>query len=193
MKKIFNFIVAIVACVMMTSCIERIDAGYEGVQVDLTGDNKGEGTSLVTGWILYWPGSSKIYEYPTFVHTIDYNPIETTSKDGTKFIVDPTISVRIEPGKSPFLIKKYRKSGPDIVKIINEDLRAHVVDAAIKVFNKFTADSIISNRAIIDKELDDRVRDMLSNEGFILEQLTPGIKYPKSYEDAINAKNEAEC
>ena len=28
-------------------------------------------------------------------------------------------------------------------------------------------------------------------EHFILEQLTPGIKYPESYEAAINAKNKA--
>ena len=31
----------------------------------------------------------------------------------------------------------------------------------------------------------------LAIEGFHLEQLTPGIKYPKSYEDAIDAKNKA--
>ena len=41
------------------------------------------------------------------------------------------------------------------------------------------------------KALEDRVRIAFDAEGFDLQQLTPGIGYPASYEAAINAKNNA--
>ena len=96
--------------------------------------------------------------------------------------------VKIEDGKSPVIFKKYRKK---LDEVIDGSLYIYVKDAARIVFNQFTADSIISNRAMVDKAFDSRVRETLEREHFVLEQLTPGIAYPKSYEDAINAKNKA--
>lgn len=189
MKKFFGLILAIVAMCTMSSCVERIDAGYEGVKVSLSGDDKGSGSSLVTGWVWYSPWSSRIYEYPLFVQTVDYEPFDINSKDGTKFIIDPSMSVRIQPGQSPFLITKYKKE--DLSEVINTALLLHVKEAARNVFNRFSADSIVSNRSLVDKAFDEYVRNSFAKEGFVLEQLTPGIKYPKSYEDAINAKNVA--
>ena len=48
MKKIYLFLVALVA--LVTSCgYERIDAGYEGIKVNLYGDGKGvDDVSMVT-------------------------------------------------------------------------------------------------------------------------------------------------
>ena len=180
---------ALIAMCGMTSCVERIDAGYEGMKVNLAGSDKGvDDVALVSGWVFYSPFSTKIYEYPTFAQTVDYEPFEVNSKDGTKFTIDPSMVCKIEDGKSPQILKKYRK---DIDKVINSSLRICVVDAARNVFNRFTADSIVSNRTMVDKAFDEQVRIAFAKEGFRLEQLTPGISYPKSYEDAINAKNVA--
>lgn len=57
MKKILlNFIVAVIACMSLTSCLyERIDAGCEGIYVNLYGDDKGVGeVSLCTGAVWYY-------------------------------------------------------------------------------------------------------------------------------------------
>ena len=96
--------------------------------------------------------------------------------------------VKITDGKSPAIFRKYRKP---LEEVINGSLYIYVKDAARVVFNKYTADSIVSHRELVDKALDDYVRATFTREGFTLEQLTPGIAYPKSYEDAINAKNKA--
>lgn len=188
MKKFFGFIVAIIGIFTIMSC-ERIDAGHEGILVNLYGDSKGvDNVSLCTGVVWFNPLTHKVYEYPTYAQTIDYEAFEVNSKDGTKFTIDPSMIVKIEDGKSPVIFKKYRK---DLKDVINGSLRIYVVDAARNVFNRFTADSIVSNRTLVDKAFDEQVTKAFEKEGFKLEQLTPGIAYPKSYEDAINAKNKA--
>ena len=191
MKKfLFNMILACVMCLGFASCgYERIDAGCEGILVNLYGDDKGVGdVSLCTGAVWYNPITKDVFEYPTFVQTVDYEPFEVNSKDGTKFTVDPSVLVKIEDGKSPLIFKKYRR---DLSDVINTTLYVYVRDAARIEFNKYTADQIVSNREAVDKSFEERVRKSFASEHFILEHLTPGIGYPKSYEDAINAKNKA--
>lgn len=187
--KLSLLLVALVAILPMQSCCERIDAGHEGILVNLYGDDKGVGEiSMCTGMVWYNPFTKQVFEYPTFAQTIDYEPFEVNSKDGTKFTIDPSMIVKIEDGKSPVIFKKYRKK---LNEVIDGSLYIYVKDAARIVFNQFTADSIISNRALVDKTFDNQVRNAFAKENFVLEQLTPGISYPKSYEDAINAKNKA--
>ncbi len=170
------------------SC-ERIDAGHEGIKVNLYGNEKGVGeVSMCTGMVWYNPYTTQVYEYPTFAQTIDYEAFEVNSKDGSKFSIDPSMIVKIEDGKSPAIFKKYRK---ELKEVINGSLYIYVKDAARIVFNKYTADSIVSHRQEVDKAFDEYVRTAFAKEGFVLEQLTPGIAYPTSYEEAINAKNKA--
>lgn len=186
---IVSAIVLILFLLFVPVSCERIDAGHEGIKVNLYGDNKGVGdVSLCTGMVWYNPYTTQVYEYPTFAQTVDFEPFEVNSKDGTKFTVDPSMIVKIKDGESPLIFKKYRK---DLQDVINGSLYIYVKDAARIVFNKYTADSIVSYREMVDKSFDEYVRNAFAKESFTLEQLTPGISYPKSYEDAINAKNKA--
>lgn len=182
-------LITLIALIFAPVSCERIDAGHEGIKVNLYGDDKGIGeVSMCTGMVWYNPYTTQIYEYPTFAQTIDYEAFEVNSKDGSKFRIDPSMMVKIADGKSPVVFKKYRK---ELQEIINGPLNIYVKDAARIVFNKYTADSIVSHRQEVDKSFDEYVRSAFAKEGFVLEQLTPGIAYPKSYEDAINAKNKA--
>lgn len=189
MKKFLTMMaMAFCLAVGFSSC-ERIDAGHEGIMVNLYGTDKGvDGTSLVTGMVWYNPWSTAIYEYPTYVQTVDYPPFEVNSKDGSKFVVDPSALIKIKDGGSPAVFKKYRKNLSDV---INHSLFVSIKDAARIEFNNYNADEIVSKRSEVDKSFEDRVRLALEAENFELQQLTPGIAYPKSYEDAINAKNKA--
>lgn len=192
MKLIKKFLTLLVACsamVGMSSCAERVDAGHEGILVNLYGNDKGvDDISLCTGMVWYNPFTEQVFEYPTYAQTVDYPSFEVNSKDGTKFTVDPSLIIKIADGKSPAVFKKYRTH---LDTIINRTLFVYIKDAARIEFNKYTADSIVSGREKVDKSFEESVRKALAKENFILEQLTPGIKYPKSYEDAINAKNKA--
>lgn len=191
MKK-FNLFFAMMLAVLslsLTSCYEKIDAGHEGIKVNLYGSDKGvDDVSLVTGIVWYNPWTTTIYEYPSFVQTVDYEPFEINSKDGSKFLVDPSALIKIKDGKSPVIFKKYRK---DLNEVIAKTLYVSIKDAARIEFNKYNADEIVSKRSEVDKSFEDRVRAAFEAENFELQQLTPGIRYPKSYEDAIDAKNRA--
>lgn len=189
-SKIIFILITVIAVFSLTSCgYERIEAGYEGIKVNLYGDNKGvDDVTLVTGAVWYNPITTAVYEYPTFVQTVDYPAFEINSKDGSKFTVDPSALIKIKDGQSASIFRKYRK---DINEIIENTLYVFMKDAARIEFNNYNAEEIVSMRSAVDKSFEDRVRAALDSEGFELKQLTPGIAYPKSYEEAIDAKNKA--
>lgn len=172
-----------------TSCVERIDAGCEGIKVSLYGDNRGIGdVNLVTGWVWYAPWSTQIYEYPTWVQTIDYEPFSINAKDGPLFTIDPNINIKIEDGKAPQVFKKYRKTLDEIIK---GPILKYIKDACRTEINKFTTDSIVSNREAVENAIEKRLVANLKKEGFILDQFTSGLSYPQSIIDAIDAKTKA--
>lgn len=74
-KFLIGLLIAFMGMISLSSC-ERIDAGHEGIKVSLYGDDKGVGeAALVTGRVWYNPFTTEIYEYPTYVRTVDYAPL----------------------------------------------------------------------------------------------------------------------
>lgn len=172
----------------LTSC-KRIDAGHEGIKVNLFGNNKGvDEISLVTGWIFFNPLTQKVYEYPTFVQTVDYPAFTVNAKGGLAFQMDPTVSLKIIDSKTPEIFKKYRLPLNDI---LNTTLYAVVVNACRIQINNFTPDEITSNRDSIERAIENQLRIELESENFYLERLTTGLTYPQSIQDAIAAKDKA--
>ena len=110
MSKFFVIISIVMLSFSLTSCYERIDAGCEGIKVNLYGDDKGVGSiNLCTGAVWYNPITTAVYEYPMYVQTIDYPAFTVNAKDGSEFVVDPTININPIAGTSPIIFKKYRK------------------------------------------------------------------------------------
>ena len=65
MKKILSFLAIVIA--IASSCT-RIDAGHEGIKVNLYGSNKGvSDVELVTGMVFFNIFTEAVYEYPTFI------------------------------------------------------------------------------------------------------------------------------
>lgn len=188
-NKFLGFLMALVAMFVMSSCAERVDAGHEGILVNLYGDDKGVGeVSMCTGMVWYNPFTESVYEYPTYVQTVDYEPFTINAKDGSEFTVDPTVSLKIVDGKSPAVFKKYRK---DLNEVINGTLYNYVKNAFRIQLNNFTTDYIVSNRDSIEKAIERYLETDLLKENFQLEQLTSGLNYPETIVKAVNAKNEA--
>lgn len=181
-------IIILLATIVTYSCT-RIDAGYEGILIKQYGTDKGvQDVTLVTGRVTYNPWTEDVEQIPTFVQTADYDPFKVNAKDGSEFIVDPTISLRIIKGNSPAIYQKYRK---DLDEIIATTLYNYVKDAFRIQFNKFTTDDITGRREEFENNVQTYLVGQLEKEGFHLEQLTSGLKYPDVIVNAINAKNEA--
>ena len=185
------FAFMVMTSVMFTSCgYERVDAGYEGIKVNLYGDDKGvDDITLVTGAVWYNPITTAVYEYPTFVQTVDYAPFSINAKDGSSFTVDPTISLKIVDGKSAEVFKKYRKE--DITEVINTTLYNYVRNAFRIQLNNYTTDELVSKREEFEKAIEGRLSKELFAENFQLEQMTSGLQYPQTLVNAIDAKNAA--
>lgn len=189
MRKIKFAFALILSALCLTSCCERVDAGSEGILVNLYGSDKGiDDVSLVTGRVWYNPFTEEVYEYPTFVQTIDYPAFTINAKDGSEFTVDPTVSLKMVDGNAPKVFKKYRKELKDIV---NGTLFNYVKDAFRIQLNKYTTDQIVSNRDLVERAIEAQLSKALAKEHFHLEQLTSGLKYPSSIVQAVNQKNRA--
>jgi len=185
MKKVV-FILA--AVILLASCT-RIDAGHEGILIKQYGTDKGiQSVSLVSGRVFYNPWTEDVDEYATFVQTIDYDPFTVNAKDGSEFIVDPTLSFNIIKGNSPRIYRKYRLGLDEVARttILN-----YVKDAFRLQMNEYTTDEIVSNRKTFENAVQKTLSSVLYKEGFTLEQLTSGLKYPQTIVNAVNAKNEA--
>lgn len=173
----------------MASCCERIDAGHEGIRVNLYGNEKGVGdVALVTGRVWYNPLTTEIYEYPTFVQVVDYEPFVINAKDGSEFTVDPTININPISGKSPEIFKRYRKPLKDVYRHV---LKTHIENAYRFKLNEYTTDELVSKRGEFERVAEEYLREVLRKENFELGEMTSGLKPPTTLTEAINAKNKA--
>ena len=199
-KKMFKTIGAsiigfILLVVLFNSC-ERVDAGHVGVKVNLYGDNKGvDDVVAVTGMVFYNPITTKIYEFPTYIQHKEYRKTEdgdnsfiVNSKDGSEFSVSPIMNYSVQRDKVPSIFAKYRRPLADIEEGF---LKTAVYDAFRLATNKYTADELISNRAIFEVEVRRLLDGQLLKEGFVINQFTSNLIYPETFKKSIEAKNNA--
>jgi regulator of protease activity HflC (stomatin/prohibitin superfamily) len=195
-KKMFKTIGAsvvgfILLVVLFNSC-ERIDAGHVGVKVNQYGDNKGvDDVVAVTGMVFYNPITTKVYEFPTFIQHKEYkgeNSFIVNSKDGSEFNVSPIMNYSVQREKVPAIFSKYRRPLEDIEEGF---LKTAVYDAFRLATNKYTADELISNRAVFEVEVRRLLDGQLLKEGFTINQFTSNLIYPETFKKSIEAKNNA--
>ena len=173
------------------SC-ERIDAGHVGVKVNQYGDNKGVSDVVeVTGMVFFNPITHSIYEFPTFIQHKEYkgeNSFVVNSKDGSEFSVSPIMNYSVQRDKVPAIFSKYRRPLEDIEEGF---LKTAVYDAFRLATNKYTADELISNRAVFEIEVRRLLDGQLLKEGFVINQFTSNLIYPETFKKSIEAKNNA--
>ena len=191
-KTIGASIVGFILLVILFNSCERVDAGHVGVKVNLYGDNKGvDDVVAVTGMVFYNPITTRIYEFPTFIQHKEYkdgNSFVVNSKDGSEFSVSPIMNYSVQRDKVPAIFSKYRRSLEDIEEGF---LKTAVYDAFRLATNKYTADELISNRAVFEVEVRRLLDNQLLKEGFVINQFTSNLIYPETFKKSIEAKNNA--
>jgi regulator of protease activity HflC (stomatin/prohibitin superfamily) len=191
-KAILSATLLIVVLLFVINSCERIDAGHVGVKVNLYGSGKGvDDVTACTGVVFYNPISTKIYEFPTFIQHKEYkgeNSFIVNSKDGSEFAVSPIMNYSVKAEKVPSIFSKYRRPLEDIEEGF---LKTAVYDAFRLATNKYTADELISNRALFEIEVRRLLEGQLLKEGFIINQFTSNLIYPKTFKKSIEAKNNA--
>ena len=192
MKKILVVLgLFLIIATIFGSC-ENIDSGNIGIKVNKFGTGRGvSGVTECAGTVFYNPFTTTIYEFPINIRHKEYTEegsFVVNSKDGSEFHVSPIVNYRINPDKATQIFAKYRK---DLDGIENGFLKTAVTEAFRIVTNSYTADQLISSREAFDTKVKQVLRKQLEPEGFVLDQFTTNLEYPKSFKDAINAKNNA--
>jgi regulator of protease activity HflC (stomatin/prohibitin superfamily) len=191
-KTITAGVLGFFALIFLFMSCERIDAGHVGVKVNQYGDNKGvDDVVAVTGMVFYNPFTTKVYEFPTYIQHKEYkdeNSFVVNSKDGSEFSVSPIMNYSVQRDKVPSIFSKYRRPLEDIEEGF---LKTAVYDAFRLATNKYTADELISNRAVFEVEVRRLLDGQLLKEGFIINQFTSNLVYPETFKKSIEAKNNA--
>lgn len=191
-KKIGIGVVTLLTLMVLVGSCERIDAGHVGVKVNQYGDNKGvDDVVAVTGMVFYNPFTTTVYEFPTFIQHKEYkgeNSFIVNSKDGSEFSVSPIMNYSVQRDKVPAIFSKYRRPLEDIEEGF---LKTAVYDAFRLATNKYTADELISNRAVFEIEVRRLLDGQLLKEGFVINQFTSNLIYPETFKKSIEAKNNA--
>ena len=191
-RKIGIGVVALITLMVLVGSCERIDAGHVGVKVNQYGDNKGvDDVVAVTGMVFYNPFTTTVYEFPTFIQHKEYkgeNSFVVNSKDGSEFSVSPIMNYSVQRDKVPAIFSKYRRPLEDIEEGF---LKTAVYDAFRLATNKYTADELISNRAVFEIEVRRLLDGQLLKEGFVINQFTSNLIYPETFKKSIEAKNNA--
>ncbi len=191
-KTITASVLGFFALIFLFMSCERIDAGHVGVKVNQYGDNKGvDDVVAVTGMVFYNPITTKVYEFPTFIQHKEYtgdNSFIVNSKDGSEFAVAPIMNYSVQREKVPSIFAKYRRPLEDIEEGF---LKTAVYDAFRLATNKYTADELISNRAVFEVEVRRLLDVTLLKEGFVINQFTSNLVYPETFKKSIEAKNNA--
>jgi regulator of protease activity HflC (stomatin/prohibitin superfamily) len=191
-RGIIGGVVGLILIMVLVNSCERIDAGHVGVKVNQYGDNKGvDDVVAVTGMVFYNPFTTTVYEFPTFIQHKEYkgeNSFIVNSKDGSEFSVSPIMNYSVQRDKVPVIFSKYRRPLEDIEEGF---LKTAVYDAFRLATNKYTADELISNRAIFEIEVRRLLDGQLLKEGFVINQFTSNLIYPETFKKSIEAKNNA--
>jgi regulator of protease activity HflC (stomatin/prohibitin superfamily) len=118
-------LVAVTIFFNYVAAITRIGAGYVGVEIVLSGSQRGPSEIPIrTGWVFYSPLRSQIIEFPTFIQTVKWThdlnegrasneEMSFNTKEGMEIYSDVSLSYAIEPRKVPDFYVKYRLSDLD--------------------------------------------------------------------------------
>ena len=155
MKKLISYMVLLVAAIGLLTGCTRIEPGYVGIKVNQAGSNKGvEDYPMQTGWVWYFPPTTRVYEYPTFQQNVIWcashsegkgvdESISFNCKGGAAITADVSMSGKFVSAKVPYIFVKFR-SDPDV--IVHGYLRNEVRDALGRIGATYDPMEIIGDK-----------------------------------------------
>ena len=149
---LFVLLIALIIFFNYIAAVTRIGAGYVGVEVVLSGSQRGANEIPIrTGWVFYSPLRSQIIEFPTFVQTVKWTAnlnegrsqneeMSYNSKEGMEIYSDVSLSYAIQPSRVPDFYVKYRVS--DLETFTHGILRDIVRNSLNEVASTYNVEQI---------------------------------------------------
>src|ERR1700761_8542886 len=196
------------------AAITRIGAGYVGVEILLSGSQRGPAEIPIrTGWVFYSPLRSQIIEFPTFVQTVKWThdvnegrnaneEMSFNSKEGMEIYSDVSLSYAIDPHRVPDFYVKYRVNDLDLFThgILRDVVRNSLNEVAStysveQIYGEQKAEFLARVQALIQQKMEP-VGVGIQQFGFIGAPRVPQViaaaitSKAQAVQDAERARNE---
>jgi len=186
------------------AAITRIGAGYTGVEILLSGSQRGPSEIPIrTGWVFYSPLRSQIIEFPTYVQTVKWTrdlneghaineEMSFNSKEGMEVFADVSLSYAIDPQKVPDFYLKYRVN--DLESFTHGILRDIVRNSLNEVASTYTIEQIYGEeKADFLHKTEALIQEKLAGVGVGIQQFgfIGAPRVPDVIAQAITAKAQA--
>jgi regulator of protease activity HflC (stomatin/prohibitin superfamily) len=209
-----GLLIAVIVFFSYIAAVTRIGAGYVGVEVVLSGSQRGASEIPIrTGWVFYSPLRSQIIEFPTFVQTVKWTrdlnegraaneEMSFNSKEGMEVYSNVSLSYAIEPRRVPDFYVKYRVNDLDVFThgILRDIVRNSLNEVAStysieQIYGEQKAEFLTKVQALIQQKMDP-VGVGIQQFGFIGAPRVPAViataitGKAQAIQDAERARNE---
>jgi len=200
MKRYLILGLVFISMIVLISSCGRVPPGYEGIQVNNWGSQRGvQDFTVKTGMFMYNPITQSIFKWPVFVQTAVWTKsphegsknneeITFNDKNGLVISADISLSYKIKAGKSPAFYVKFRTD--DLDTFTHGYLRNVARDAFNEVSCTMSVEEIYGSKkeqmlADVKKRINDSIIEYAEIEqfGFI-----GAPRPPQAVIDSINAK-----
>jgi regulator of protease activity HflC (stomatin/prohibitin superfamily) len=187
-KPIGIFVIGLLLSLIQPFTLERIDTGYKGLKVNLTGGARGVSDyQYKTGWVLYNSWTEQVKEFPLYQQHIEYDEQTVITKGGFAATIKPSFNYSLREDAIGGMFENLRL---DIRAIEQGWLKNAIVSSVNDVANRWEVDAIFNQReqfeAAIVTECNKRV-----SQWFEVSQLRTNIIPPTSLQQAIEGKTKA--
>jgi len=172
--------------------MKKIEAGYQGLLVDLVGDSRGASTiKEVSGWKVFNTWTEEIHQIPLDQRTIRYDKQAVIAKGGFPCDISPSFNHSVKRATSSDMFTNLRTSfrSGGLEAIEKGWLEIAILGAVSDVANKWVIDDIFNNRsgfeAAIVVEANKRV-----GKWFTISQLRTNIQPPPSIVESIKPRRK---
>ena len=155
MKKasIISISVTVVVLAIMAACCTTIDSASVGIRFKKWSSNeqlRGGVEGTCHGWVWYNPITESIFEYPTYIQRVTYEPFTVNPKDAAIFSMTPTLAYQIDEAKAVDIFVKYRKP---VKELEMGYINTCIFEAYRTCANNYTSDELMANRAKFETEV----------------------------------------
>lgn len=188
LKPIGIFLLSIIIALVQPFTIERVDTGYKGLKINLTGGQRGVSDyQYKTGWVMYNSWVEQVKEFPLYQQHIEYDEQTVITKGGFAATIKPSFNYSLREDAIGDMFVNLRLE----TKAIEQGwLKNAIVSSVNDVANRWEVDAIFNQReqfeAAIVAECNKRVE-----QWFLVSQLRTNIIPPTSLQQAIEGKTKA--
>jgi len=192
-KPIVFSIIALLFIFFQPYSLGKIDAGHQGLLVNLVGDNRGASNIKdVSGFVFYNNYTEELQEIPLDQRTVKYGKQVVVAKGGFTCDIYPSFNYSVKRATTADMFTNlrtsYRSGGLEGVE--QGWLETAILGSVTDVANTWVIDDIFNNRAGFESAIVVETNKRVG-KWFTISQLRTNIQPPPSISASINAKAKA--